>query len=114
MVFEAPVLGLGDLAATFLDSLGEFLGQGLDLGLGRNVLACQEDMLVERHALPFLAFPVRSGAKPLLGPSTMAAQERPKGPERAGDTGRRAPARRQPCGRQPPVQPPTGAGWRFL
>ena len=43
--FDAPVLALGDLAATLLDEVGEFFGQRLDLSV-RDVLARQEDMLV--------------------------------------------------------------------
>ena len=50
---DAPVLGLADLSSAFLDDCGVFLRQGLDLGL-RNVLARQEHMLIERHAVPFL------------------------------------------------------------
>ena len=61
-------------------------------------------------AVPSVACPVRSGAKPLLGPRPRrAARERPKGPERAETLG----AGREPCrptSRRPPVQPPTGAG----
>ena len=46
---KAPVLALGDLAATFFDEAGVFLGECLDLSV-RDVLARQEDMLIEWHA----------------------------------------------------------------
>jgi hypothetical protein len=42
---DAPVLALGDLAATLLDQIGEFFGECLDLGVG-DVLAREEHMLV--------------------------------------------------------------------
>jgi hypothetical protein len=38
---EAPILGLADLASTFLDDLGVFLRQRLDLRLA-DILARQE------------------------------------------------------------------------
>ena len=49
---EAPVFGLGDLAPAFGDDVGILLRQRFDLRLG-NVLARQENMLVQRHAMPF-------------------------------------------------------------
>ncbi len=48
-VLQTPVFGLGDLSAAFGDGVGIFFGHRVDLALG-NILACQEDMLVERHA----------------------------------------------------------------
>jgi hypothetical protein len=50
---HAPVLGLGDLSPAVLDHLGIFFGERFDLRL-RNVLACQEYVLIQRHGLPFL------------------------------------------------------------
>jgi len=85
---DAPVLGLADGAAVRLDDALELLDQGLDL-LCRNILACQEDVLVESH---WVAFPFnrrRPGAEPFepcrQGPSALFE---------GGDTGRRG---RSPC-----------------
>src|SRR5690606_3181596 len=45
---DAPVLGLADGAAVRLDDALELFDEGLDLLCG-NILACQEDVLVESH-----------------------------------------------------------------
>ncbi len=92
---DAPILGLGNLAAAFLDDLGIFLRQRFDLRL-RNILARQEDMLVERHGLPFLRCGARPGAKPLLGSLQQSCAERPKGPERVKTRGARLPCALRP------------------
>ena len=61
---DAPLLGLGDLAAHLLDDADELGGQFLDL-LRADVLARKEDVFVERHEMPFpFAFPVMSWSKP--------------------------------------------------
>ncbi len=65
--FDAPVLALGDLAATLLDEIGEFFGECLDLGVG-DVLAREEHMLVESHADSLSFCSCRPGAKPLMDP----------------------------------------------
>ena len=47
---EAPVFAVDDLAAVFGEDLSEALDEALGLGAGQ-VLARDEDMLVERHAV---------------------------------------------------------------
>jgi hypothetical protein len=50
---ETPIFGLADLTTVFLKQGTEGLQKAFDL-LGRNVLACQEHVLIERHDVPFL------------------------------------------------------------
>src|SRR3546814_14260324 len=47
-VLQAPELALGDLAAVFADDRRKSLGQCLHL-VGGDILARDEDVLVERH-----------------------------------------------------------------
>src|SRR5690606_27139146 len=47
---QAPIFGLGDLALTLFDDLGQRFADGVDLCRGK-VLTRQEDMLVKRHVL---------------------------------------------------------------
>src|SRR3546814_4032352 len=47
-IAQAPLLGLGDLAALAFDDLAELRNHGFDL-CGRNILARDEYVLVERH-----------------------------------------------------------------
>ena len=85
---QPPVLGLGNFASAFLDDLRIFLRQRLDLRL-TDILACQEDMLIERHGCrPFLPFqhPIRRKA-PFEPEAAASCTERPKRPERAKTLG---------------------------
>src|SRR5262245_34108541 len=78
---DAPIFGLADPASALGDDLAVFLCQRIDLRL-RDILASQEDMLIEWHVVAF-PIPRRPGAKPLLGPGAAfcARAERPKDPK---------------------------------
>src|SRR5262249_8514126 len=99
---DAPLLGLGDLAAHLLDDAFELRGQFLDL-LSARVLARQENVFVERHAdaFPFShAPPARSPSSP-FGKGSKA--------QKAGTRDARpiGPCRRV-AARRPSVQLPAG------
>src|SRR5262249_14490194 len=64
---DAPLLGLGDLAAHLLDDAFELRGQFLDL-LRARVWARQENLFVERHAD---AFPLSAMLLPARSPSSL-------------------------------------------
>src|SRR5581483_7807222 len=84
---ETPILGLADFAAAFLDDLGVFLRQRLDLGLA-DVLARQEHVLVERHCVAFPSVCMSDPAQsPFWARDSSSCTERPKGPERAETPG---------------------------
>src|SRR5205814_8315105 len=63
---NAPVLGLGDLAAGLFDNAGHLGRQFFHL-LGARVLTREKNMLIKRHGGPFLALawlPASSPSRP--------------------------------------------------
>jgi hypothetical protein len=106
---EAPIFGLADRAAILLEDGAEALHKGLDL-LGRDILACQEYLLIKRHGSPFLRR--CSGAKPRMGALEGKAQETLE----SGDTGGRLlRACRADCRRDPPFSlRPERCWWAVL
>jgi hypothetical protein len=101
---NAPVLNLADGSAIAFDNGFVLLGHRLDL-LGRDILARQEHMLVERHENS-LSFVVH-GPPPAQSLFEASGKAFEQGLE-SGDTGSRAD---YPAGarRQPSVQPPAEA-----
>ena len=101
---QTPRLDLGDGAAEGGDLGLDLLRQRLDLLL-RDVLAHQEDMLIESHVGPFpiQPHPTRSPSSP--GKARTGSFE-------GGNTGGRAlialPHTRKKVGTRPSVQPPAG------
>jgi hypothetical protein len=101
---QSPRLDLGDRAAERGDFLLDLLRQRLDL-LRRDVLARQEDVLVESHFVPFQLFKPR----PTQSPSSPGKAR--TGSFEGGNTGGRTLDRPAACSclsPQPSVQPPAG------
>src|SRR5262249_40687412 len=85
---DAPLLGLGDLAAHLLDDAFELRGQFLDL-LRARVLARQETVFVARHAD---AFPFSAMLLPARSPSSLSGKARKLGRREHGTPGPSGPA----------------------